>query len=212
MRRHVSGDNFIRRAGRPSLSQAGQIRDQILDIAAELFLRDGYGTTSIEAVAKRAGISKRTFYHRFEDKADLFRAVVHRLVSRLRPPTVAPLFEGNTLEEVLLRLAKIIIHATLSPEALALHRLVTGEAVRFPELAQILEGEGSRQEGVKLLTSLLRERSNVKDPEFAAEQFLQLVPAVPQRRALGLGAPMTGPELDAWAEKSVRLFLNGCRE
>ena len=48
-------------------------------------------------------------------------------------------------------------------------------------------------------------------PEFAAEQFLQLVVSLPQRRALGLGKPMTEVELDAWADDCVNLFLNGCR-
>ena len=35
--------------------------------------------------------------------------------------------------------------------------------------------------------------------------------AGPQRRALGLGAPMTERALDAWAGNAVDLFLNGCR-
>jgi hypothetical protein len=48
-------------------------------------------------------------------------------------------------------------------------------------------------------------------PAVAAEQFLQLVVTLPQRRALGLGEPMTEAELDAWADDCVNLFLNGCR-
>jgi hypothetical protein len=35
---------------------------------------------------------------------------------------------------------------------------------------------------------------------------------VPQRRALGLGAPMSAEELDAWAMNTVQLFLKGCRK
>ena len=42
----------------------------------------------------------------------------------------------------------------------------------------------------------------IDHPEFAAEQFLQLVVSLPQRRALGLGEPMTEAELDAWANDS----------
>ena len=40
-------------------------------------------------------------------------------------------------------------------------------------------------------------------PAFAAEQFLQLVVALPQRRALG--TPMTEAELDTWADDCVNL-------
>src|SRR5947209_19814422 len=53
-----------RRGGRPSREQAALLGERILDTATELFLAEGYGATSIEAIAQRAGISKRTFYHR----------------------------------------------------------------------------------------------------------------------------------------------------
>ena len=38
-----------------------------------------------------------------------------------------------------------------------------------------------------------------------------MVIGLPQRRALGLGVPMTPAELEAWARDVVNLFLNGCR-
>jgi hypothetical protein len=49
------------------------------------------------------------------------------------------------------------------------------------------------------------------NPTFAARQFLYMIIALPQRRAMGFGAPMTSAELDAWARDVVNLFLNGCR-
>jgi hypothetical protein len=58
----------------------------------------------------------------------------------------------------------------------------------------------------------------IRDPRFsaearafAAEQFLVMVVAQPQRRAMGLGTPLTPAEFDAWTENVVALFLNGCR-
>jgi hypothetical protein len=38
-----------------------------------------------------------------------------------------------------------------------------------------------------------------------------MVITLPQRRALGLGKPLTEGELDQWADDCVNLFLNGCR-
>src|SRR5579859_2837038 len=113
-----------RRGGRPSKVEAEQLGDRILDVATELFLAEGYGATSIESVARRAGIAKRTFYARFTDKAALFAAVVHRIVERLRPPADVPLFEGDDCEAVLRRLARLMLRAALMPEALALSRLI----------------------------------------------------------------------------------------
>ena len=79
-----------RRGGRPSREDAAQLHDRILDAATDLFFQRGYGATSIEAVAEHARISKRTFYHRYADKATLFGAVLHRIIEGLRPPAAMP--------------------------------------------------------------------------------------------------------------------------
>lgn len=214
-RRHITGnmknsdDTLPRRGGRPSQAQSGQIREQILDIAADLFLTQGYGATSIEAIAKKAGMSKRTFYHRFDDKTELFSAVVHRMIERMRPAQVDNLFSGGTLEAILRHLAVVILHAALSPEALALHRMIISEATRFPELAAIMEKEGARREAVSRIAQLFASHLKTEDTLFAAEQFLQMVVAVPQHRALTLGLAMNVVECEAWANKTVHFFLHG---
>ena len=207
-----------RRGGRPPRLQAEQIREQILDVATPLFLSRGYGATSIEEVAKQARMSKRTVYSRFRDKAALFGAVVHRLVERLRPPNAAPeqLFEGASLEAILQRLGRLILRAALSPPALALHRVIVADATRFPELAEAVNQEGTRRDAIRRIAALLEREASpgalrAGKAEFAAEQFLHMLVAGPQRRALGLGTPMSDAELDAWARDAVDLFLDGCR-
>ena len=202
------------RGGRPTLEDAEKIRDRILDSATELFLSNGYGSTSIEAVAQSVRVSKRTFYTRFRDKAELFDAVVRRIVGRLRPADLSPLFIGDDLEEILLRLAKLAIAAALSPEAISLQRLILSEAARFPELAAIVVDEGSRQDAVEAISRLLRREPwgggiSLNQAEFAANQFLQLTMSLPQHQAMGLGSSMSSEERTAWAESSVRLFLKG---
>jgi TetR/AcrR family transcriptional regulator, mexJK operon transcriptional repressor len=205
-----------RRGGRPSLHEAPLLRERILEVATHLFLTQGYGSTSIDAVAAGAGVSKRTFYSRFEDKAALFAAVVHRIIAHVRPAPDVPLIEGATLHEVLTRLAGFILHAALDPTAIALHRLITAESARFPELARAVVESGGEQEASALIGDLLARR--VRDPRFssearafAAQQFLGMVIEQPRRRSMGLGVPMTAAELEVWADNVVRLFLNGSR-
>ena len=203
------------RGGRPSRSQSEAIRERILDAATHLFLTRGYGATSIEGVAQRARVSKRTFYHRFDDKAALFSAVVHCIIDRLRPPPAVPLIDGADLQEVLQRLAGLILRGTLSEQAIALHRLIVGESARFPHLAAVVAREVTT-EGLRLIAGVLERETragnlNLDNPTFAAEEFLHMVIGVPQRRAMGFGAPMTAVELDAWASNAVNLFLNGSR-
>jgi AcrR family transcriptional regulator len=202
--------------GRPSRAASLELRDRILESATELFLAEGYGATSIEAVAARAGVSKRTFYHRFDDKAALFAAVVHRIIEQIRPPAGVPLLEGATLQDILHRLAGLILRAALTPRALALHRLVTAESQRFPNLIRAVHEQGWAQEATTLIGDLLARQlpgTNLTNNHraFAATQFLHLVVDQPQRRLMGFGVPMTPRELDTWAHDTVTLFLNGCR-
>src|SRR5580765_2914612 len=140
------------RGGRPSRQQAARLGDRILDAATHLFLSHGYGVTSIEAVARRARVSKRTFYHRFDDKPALFVAVVHRIIDGLRPPADMPLLEGD-LDEILRRLAGLILRAALSPQAIALNRMIVAESGRFPRLAAVTTG--AAEEASRLIASIL---------------------------------------------------------
>jgi TetR/AcrR family transcriptional repressor of mexJK operon len=206
----------LRRGGRPSRAEAGQLPYRIIDAATELFFALGYGATTVEAVAQRAGISKRTFYSRFGNKAALFSAVVHHTIERLRPSADVPLLRGANLEEILRGLAKLILRAALSPSAIALHRLIVAESSRFPDLAAVVIQQGASDEAVRLIASVLEGEAragnlNLDNPTFAAQQFLHMVIALPQRRAMGLGTPMTSAEVDAWGSDVVNLFLNGCR-
>lgn len=190
--------------------------ERILEAATALFLAEGYGATTIEAVAARAGVSKRTLYDRFADKGALFAAVVHGIIGRIRPPPHVPLIEGATLREILQRLARLMLQAVLAPEALALHRLVSAESTRFPELPRAVHEDGGMVEATSLIGGLLERDAHMAALDaaqlvFVAEQFIFMVVTVPQRRAMGFGMPLTAAELDSWADRTTDLFLDGCR-
>jgi hypothetical protein len=108
-----------------------------------------------------------------------------------------------------------MLGVALTPEALALHRIVIAEAPRFPGLARILHELGAAAGIERIAQYLERHIASGElgpiDPHFAAEQFILMVVTGPRRRALGLGAPLGPSELHDWVEHSVRLFLGGCR-
>ena len=58
--------------------QAEATRNEILDAAEKLFIRDGYVATSMAAIAKEAGVALKTVYVSFETKSGLLRALWHR--------------------------------------------------------------------------------------------------------------------------------------
>jgi AcrR family transcriptional regulator len=61
----------------------------LVDAARELFARDGYEATSLDAVAARAGMTKGAVYHHFDGKRQLFEAVFSREIDRMRTPLAA---------------------------------------------------------------------------------------------------------------------------
>lgn len=214
----IATDSSIRPrgpGGRPSRLQSAQLSERILDVATGLFLGDGYGATSIEAVARHARISKRTFYHRFRGKEALFEAVVRRLIERWMPRFDAEPPTSTSLAETLRRTAELMLKAALTPEALALHRVAIAEATRFPALARILHDLGAAagidQVARQLEAGIARGEIRPIDARFAAEQFIMMVVTVPRRRALGLGAPFGAAERRGWIDATVTLFIDGCR-
>jgi AcrR family transcriptional regulator len=203
-----------RYGGRPTRVESARLSDRILDVATALFLSNGFGSTSIEAVAKRTGISKRTFYHRFRGKEELFEAAVRRLVDRWTPPFHDGLLAAPSLAEGLRRAAQHMLAVALTPEALALYRMVIAEAARFPRLARIMNALGGAA-GTEWIAQFLEKRIAAGelrpvDPHFAAEQFILMAVTGPRRRALGLGTPLGDAELRDWLDQTVALFLDGC--
>ena len=107
------------RVGRPPQDPARQLEraHRILDAAAELVLRWGYGKTTIEDVAKHSGVAKGTIYLHWRTRDDLFAALLRRervrMLEEIRASAPASLsglfgeFVGTTLRRPLLRAALI---------------------------------------------------------------------------------------------------------
>ncbi|WP_428487643.1 TetR/AcrR family transcriptional regulator [Rhodopila sp.] len=202
-----------RSGGRPTAAAAALLETTILDHATVAFLRDGYAATSIEAIARDAHVAKRTIYTRWEGKPALFLAVARRLMTAwLSLTDTWP--ETDDLQAALHVAARSILDVGLTPEAIALHRMMIAEGDRFPELQVIMDQAGA-QEGMRRIARILARgvaagQLRPLDTAFAAEQFLHLILAGPQRRALGLRTPLDAQARDTWREAAVRLFLSGC--
>jgi AcrR family transcriptional regulator len=204
-----------RGSGRPTASGAAELAARIIDVATAAFLADGYAASSIESIAARAGVAKRTLYARWRDKPALFRAVLERLMTRWLASEAPAASDADGLESTLVKTARHILAVALEPDALALHRLMIAESGRFPELIEMVRQAGAAA-GVGRIVALLQAemaagRLVPSDPGVAAEQFLHLVLTGPQRRALGLGPAFDAAERDACVRAAVTLFLNGCR-
>jgi len=186
-------------------------RGVILRAATELFLRDGYPGTSMEAIAAAAGVSKATLYNHFANKAALFAAIVRLRAEALLRPVAHDLEPVGGLRVRLETFAIRFVELVSEPQSLALYRLVLAEAERFPELASTFWQAGPAR-ALEQLVALFEEGAAcgelaVEDAGIAAERFIALLLGPWHVRAL-LDIERPDPAgLHRWARDAVRCFL-----
>ncbi len=71
-------------------------RERLLDAAEELFARRGFGGVGLAEVAEVAGLGKASLFHHFPSKAQLYCAVMARVLTRLDDALVRALAEGGS--------------------------------------------------------------------------------------------------------------------
>ncbi|MGV9010916.1 TetR/AcrR family transcriptional regulator [Brevundimonas sp.] len=157
---------------------AGQVDEAktqaILDAALVLFAEKG-ALASMEAIARRAGVSRQTLYNRFPSKVDIGQA----LASRRAQALTEPLRTGGEPRAVLAGYAEGLLHkmrGDTGPDALRGVALMSPTA---PELAEAVYRAGPA-EGLRQLSAWLSEqdrtgRLTVPDPDAAAEMYAGMI-------------------------------------
>ena len=196
--------------GRLTADEARKLEADLLGAAEEAFTREGYGATSMAALARTARVSKTTLYAKFPSKAALFRAIVERQLelaygAAQQTAGAAP----KTLAGSLSHLAEQTLKAALEPQSLRLNRLIEWESPRFPELAEMARDR--RRRAIALVASYIRafaveDGVPCRDPEAAAELFTFMVRGF--YHDIQVGARSGDPdEIRAMVEKIVDAFL-----
>ena len=144
--------------------------EAILQGAIEEFLANGYAATSMDKVAKTAGVSKATIYSHFGDKESLFNAVIQDLVKD-KFQTVTGLDSAQSLEQnpkiVLSQIAnRVLTNAKSDRNFQNLIRIIIGESGRFPELAKAYVNNIVKP-AIETLTKYFKNHPELKpeDPE-----------------------------------------------
>jgi AcrR family transcriptional regulator len=191
-------------------------RDQILDVARECFLRDGYAGCSMSTIAARLGGSKGTLYNYFRSKDQLFDAFVRRTCTRFADAiSTAPPIEAD-LRQHLVHLARAFLDHLMSSDAIAVQRLVIGEGGRFPELGRIFYEAGPQvfMERMSGELSPLMDAGVLRraDPVVMSFHFKDMVlSGLYQPTIWGVRQTPTAAEKDAQAALGVDTFLRAYR-
>jgi TetR/AcrR family transcriptional repressor of mexJK operon len=180
--------------GRPKDTVKG---DDIVRAASTLFLKDGYSLTSMEAVARKADVSKLTIYSHFANKDELFKAVIQQRCDKGAMPQSFVTLVDKPIAEALLIIGSRMVEMLYSPDSLKLQRIMQAEASRHPKVVQIFYETGPKRVraafGDLLQSWIGQGRISIPDVARATEQFFRLLKGERLIKTLLLNTPK--PEL-----------------
>jgi TetR/AcrR family transcriptional regulator, mexJK operon transcriptional repressor len=196
-------------AGAPPL---GGKAETILAAAKRAFLANGYGAACMDMIAREAGVSKATVYAHFAGKEELFGAVMGRECERYFARFSAGELDPHDVRGSLAVLGRRFLDLVLSPDAIALHRIIVAEVSRFPALGQVFWQAGPERERVQiegfLRSAVAAGALSLADPRRGAEQFVALVRGdIHLRQLLRLDPEPGDREIAAAAAAAADTFI-----
>jgi TetR/AcrR family transcriptional regulator, mexJK operon transcriptional repressor len=198
-----------------SEAPAGGKVESILAAAKRAFLSNGYGAVSMDLIAREAGASKATVYAHFAGKEELFEAVIGRECERYFASFSAGELDPADVRASLAVLGRRFLDLVLSPDAIALYRIIVAEVARFPALGEVFWRAGPERERVQiegfLRSAVAAGTLSLGDPRLGAEQFISLVRGDVQLRQLlrleaAAGEDEIGSAVDAAVDSFIRAF------
>jgi TetR/AcrR family transcriptional regulator, mexJK operon transcriptional repressor len=186
--------------------------ETILAGAERAFLAGGFGAVTMDAIAREAGVSKATVYAHFAGKEELFGAVVAHVSERRFHGFSAEALDPLDIAASLTTIAARFLDLVLSPEAIALNRIIIGEVTRFPMLGEVFWEAGPARTRVQIEAFLRRAAAAgslaLADARLAAEQFVALARGeIHLRSLLRLENPGDPAAIAAAVTSTVGLFL-----
>ena len=158
---------------------------ELLDVATEVFISEGFSAASTNEIARRANSSKTTFYSRFPTKEQLFLAVIERRMTGIFQQVAGSLPEEPPIEDTLHNFGSALIRVALSKEQIALIRVVSMEASKFPELARRFYELGPKHGEETLAAYFTKQvekgRLLNEDTRQMAQHFMSLITGGPVR-------------------------------
>lgn len=188
-----------------------QKRIQILQAARDEFQEQGFNSTSMDRIAQRAQVSKRTVYNHFANKERLFLACLEQLIDGIYNDPQHHYDPQSDIRTQLLAIANDEIQLMQSREMQHLGRILIGELVHNPAMNELLQH--MEPSCLQLLQAWLRaacedKKLAIADIDFAIEQFIGLLKASAFWPALLQGKQLSRAERERLAQTTVDIIIN----
>lgn len=190
-------------------------RQQIIDGALQVFAHKGFEKATNKEIAEAAGIgSPGLIYHYFKDKGDLLQQVVEQRMPFLQLLTHSDEeIMSKPPREVLMIFGKAFLRVADNPTSIALFKLILGEAMRQPAVAELVNRIGPSR-SIGFLTRYLEKQmaAGVLKPMnsgAAARCFMGSLVAYLLTRNVFLQPDAQQISPDTMVATAVEIFLRG---
>jgi TetR/AcrR family acrAB operon transcriptional repressor len=201
---------------RRTKDEAQETRNSILDAAEHLFSERGVSRTSLEDIAQAAGVTRGAIYWHFQDKSDLFAAMVNRVT--LPMEAMVARSSDESVEDPIASLKACAVGAlkrtATDPQCQRVFDVVTHKCEYLGEMEGVQERISSIQKGC-----VDRAEQAIRN---AVKRGLLPASVNPRLAAVGLDAMLFGLisnwlanpaylPLERQAEAMIDLYLDGLR-
>ena len=150
-----------------TVKEAAERKNEILDVAEELFATKGYDATSTNDILNRIGIARGTLYYHFESKESILDALIERISNRLiaEAGRVAANKEVSVIERIVQSVMSLNVESSIAIEVM--------EQVHKPQNALMHQKmQGHLLDGiVPIIATLIKE--GIEEGVFATEYPVQ---------------------------------------
>ncbi|MHB9833589.1 TetR/AcrR family transcriptional regulator [Paraburkholderia terrae] len=186
-------------------------RAAVIEAAIDEFRAAGFDATSMDRIAARASVSKRTVYNHFPSKEALFAAILQQLWDASKAGDAPGYREDQPLRPQLIELLAQKLRLLNDEAFMSLARVAIAAGIHSPERARDMVARiGEREEGltVWIRAAAADGRLDTPDPAFAAQQLHGLVKGFAFWPQVTMGQPsLTADEQKTVAESSADMFL-----
>ncbi len=199
--------------GRRAAGEDPRKRDQILEGAKRVFMKAGFDAATMNDITREAQVSKGTIYVYFNNKEDLFAALIERERSRLVASMRQALSGDGPVEESLARFGTALATHVLSPGSIYAMRTVIGVIERMPQLATRFFTTGPESVRSVIETYLAGRTAagqlTIDDIPLAAVQFMELSTAgLYKPRLFGnIDREVPREDIERTVSSAVKVFL-----
>jgi AcrR family transcriptional regulator len=183
--------------------------DQIIAGAERAFLDAGYELTTMDSVARHAGVARGSVYNHFSSKEELFLAVMRRGTAEFVERSIRHDADSKPPLERLRSVAVHFLRAATDSVSVEMYRTVVAQAERLPELSALFYSEGLQPIEVKFRGILMIMASDlIEEPALAADHLLSvLMGGFFSRKLLRAPKHAADKALETYVDRAIALLL-----